>query len=362
VATPNDAKFGERLCCKVASSPSRETYGGISKPKAALKHTFRKRAQLQSSSSMQRHVFGVVVCMALSAIPCAAFAPALPLVRSPGMRLSTARPVLRQQQAAVPRMALMGFDMGTALALAQAVNDVIAVPGVVSSYYMGALDANAMAVDSATAAFLYALGVITSSAISGKWEKNMVKHVSKWSALGVVDGVCTHSWYEVLQRAADSVALDKVPEAASMMLATSVLYTPLYCAGFLGLLSLLDGRGWRGAQERLRLDWSALLRKTLKVWMPVNVLLFGLVPLQARTIVSMGVHFLFLVVIALWDAAIRESRAQGTAAGPVLPDMGSANDVLNLKLATAFVPVDGQRELGLSAVSNNVESLPVREP
>jgi len=309
---------------------------------------------------MQRSCLGFVLCMALSASPCAAFAPSLvrlPLVRTPVMRLSTARPVLRQKQRTAPRM----FDMGTALALAQAVNDVIAAPGVVTSYYIGALDANALAVDSATAAFLYGLGVVTSSAISGKWEQNMVKHVAKWSALGVVDGVCTHSWYELLQSCANSAALDKASEAASMMLATSVLYTPLYCAGFLGLLSLIDGQGWRGAQERLRLDWWALLQKTLKVWMPVNVLLFGFVPLQARTLVSMGVHFMFLVAIALWDAAIRESRALGTAAGPVSPDLGSANDVLNLKLATAFVPVDGGRELGLSAVSNDIESLPVTE-
>ena len=102
-----------------------------------------------------------------------------------------------------------------------------------------------------------------------------------------------------------------------------------------------------------------LLQKTTKVWVPVNVLLFGLIPLQARTMVSMGIHYLFLVGIALWDAAMRESRAQGAAAGPVLPEIGSANDVLNLKLATAFTPVDGQRELGLSAVSSDIASLPV---
>jgi protein Mpv17 len=295
---------------------------------------------------MTRHAYILaVLCLFASARPCAAFSPALaklPLSR-PATKLSSPRIWPR-----APRMS-MNMDIGTTLSIAQAANDILAAPGTAYSYYLGALDANAMAVDSTTAAFLYGLGTVTSSAISNKWERNMVQKVSTWSALGVLDGICTHSWYELIQGVADAIQVDKVTESVVMMLSTSLLYTPVYCAGFLVCLSLLEGKGWNGAMERLQLDYSALFTKTTKVWGPTNALLFGLVPLHLRTLTSMGIHYVFLVGLALWDAALRESRSQGTAAGPEMPEPGSASEVLNLRLATAFVPVDCQRDLDVLA-------------
>ena len=39
------------------------------------------------------------------------------------------------------------------------------------------------------------------------------------------------------------------------------------------------------------------------MWGPVNLLLFTVVPLQMRTVVSMCIHYFFLVGLALWDVA-----------------------------------------------------------
>lgn len=63
-------------------------------------------------------------------------------------------------------------------------------------------------------------------------------------------------------------------------------------------------------------------------------------PLHVRTIVSMGIHFVFLVCLALWDAALRERRAMPAAFGPDTAEAGSARGVQQLKMATAFVPVE----------------------
>lgn len=235
---------------------------------------------------------------------------------------------------------MLGVDLSVPLALAQVTNDILAAPGAAYSWYLGALDTDALAVDTATASALYALGVVTSSAISNKWEPDMTRHVAKWAALGVADGFCTHSWYGFIQGVANSVEMPRAAEALAMTVTSSTLYTPVYCTGFLVLLSLLEGKGVSGAVERTRLDFQELVWKTTKVWGPTNFLLFGLVPLHVRTAVSMGIHFVFLVGLALWDAAIRERRSMPSAVGPDTAEAGSASGVLQLKMATAFVPVE----------------------
>ena len=269
--------------------------------------------------------------------PCAAFAPSLSRMPAHRSLQSGCRQKLR-----APSMVL---DLSTTLALAQTVNDVAAAPHAAYSWYLGALDTNAMVVDSATASFLYGLGKITSAAISKKKEPDMAKFIARWSALGVADGVCTHWWYGLLQGVADGVEMDKGAEALAMTVASSTLYTPVYCAGFLVLLSLLEGKGWNGAMLRAKTDGEELFWKTTKVWGPTNALLFGLVPLHLRTIVSMGIHYVFLVGLALWDASLRDSRATMTASGPESADYANVGDA-QLRLATAFRAVDSDLSLG----------------
>ena len=287
----------------------------------------------------------MVISLSLS---CAAFSPVhrparLPAQRSfarlpaeslSGRALHPARP--RAHSAAL-RM-VSEFDM---LTLAQVVGTIVEAPQLAYSSYMGALDTNALAVDSVTASLLYACGKATSSAISKKSEDDMLRFLVNWAMLGVIDGVCTHEWYGFIQGVADDAQVGKLAEAFAMTLTSSLLYTPLYCAGFLALLSLLEGRGWQAATERVRLDLRELFAKTTQVWGPTNLLLFGLVPLHLRTVVSMAIHYVFLVGLALWDAAARDSRearSRTPAAGPEGVNAGSMSDMLNLRVATAFKP------------------------
>ena len=49
------------------------------------------------------------------------------------------------------------------------------------------------------------------------------------------------------------------------------------------------------------------------------MILFGLVPLELRTLACMGFHYVFLVGLALWDSAAQTSReVQATSAGRIL--------------------------------------------
>ena len=275
------------------------------------------------------------------AAPCTGFAPALnriPSLRSRAPSLRNEKRLLNAQS--TPLRMVSEFDM---LYLAQAVGTIAEAPALAYSSYMGALDANALAVDTVTAATLYALGKATSAAISKKSEGDMVRFLANWAMLGVVDGVCTHKWYGFIQGVADEAQAGKIAEAVGMTLASSFLYTPAYCASFLLLLSLVEGKGWHTATERVRLDLGELFAKSTKVWGPTNLLLFGLVPLHLRTVVSMAIHYVFLVGLALWDAAVCDSRANSppvstAAAGPEGADAGSMSEILNLRVATAFQP------------------------
>lgn len=240
------------------------------------------------------------------------------------------------------RMGLGGADgIHTMLALAQAAQTLVAAPHTAASWYWGALDEHALAVDSATAAALYVLGKWTSSAIAGTRDPDAARVLANWSVLGVADGACTHCWYGFLQDVADRAGVDHVTESVGMTLTSSLLYSPVYCAGFLVLLSLVEGAGWSGAEQRVRLDWADLFRRSSAVWGPTNLLLFAAVPLNIRTAVSMGIHYVFLVGVALWDAAVRAGRTQSTAAAG--PDSGGSPatahatpELQGLRAATAF--------------------------
>jgi len=91
---------------------------------------------------------------------------------------------------------------------------------------------------------------------------------------------------------------------------------------FPGALSLLEGKGFRGAKARLARDFNSLSAKSIKVWGVANIPLFLFVPLHMRVVVSMGMHYVYLVGLALWDANARkqaQAPEQETAWGSEQP-------------------------------------------
>lgn len=303
---------------------------------------------------------GVAICCALA--PCAGFAvlPAAPKISSGGqpgaLPLRAARLVARAPTRGGKQIRPTMADVSTALAFAQIAQSEIAAPAAV---WARALANNALAVDAAVAAALYCLGILTSSAISKRWEAHMHSHLARWSLMGIVDGVAMHSWYKCVQGVADSLNMSVGLKAVFMTMVTSALYTPIFCAGFLFLLSILEGKGLSGAQDRVRADFRELLGKTWKVWVPTNVMLFAFVPLETRTIVSMALHYVYLVGLALWDAAIRDSRA--AAARQAAPGPESANFLVGktihdsqLRMAVAFTAVEMRTDLSLGSEATDL--------
>ena len=106
--------------------------------------------------------------------------------------------------------------------------------------YMHALEANGAVVDSSTASALYIAGKLTSGAISR--QRQTLRWLVNWASIGIIDGLFTHSWYHFIQHAFESWNLDLGPVSEALLLTaiSSAVYTPLYCAGFLSLLSLVE--------------------------------------------------------------------------------------------------------------------------
>ena len=192
--------------------------------------------------------------------------------------------------------------------------------------YNAALEQAPMLVDTGSASILWALGKKTAAGISK--EPTNMQWLANWAAIGVVDGVCTHSWYQALQACMDTniASIDVMGANGLMTLISSAIYTPMYMVIFLTLLSLFEGKGIRGAEERVRLDAFDLTANSIKLWGPFNAFLFSCMPLHLRTFACMIFHYTFLIGLALWDSSIQTTRSGQRAVGQDKTDKTSPKE------------------------------------
>ena len=78
----------------------------------------------------------------------------------------------------------------------------------------------------------------------------------------------------------------------------------------------------------------------------MQLVLDGLVQTFPNTSPQCNEAVVFLVGLALWDAAIRERRATPAAPGPETASFASISDE-QLRLATAFTAVETETDLSL---------------
>lgn len=201
--------------------------------------------------------------------------------------------------------------------------------------------------DCLTGMGLYYLGQRVKGVISKtqpSWDVLM-----RWMAIGIVDGFSSHQWYEVLEQfmSHQFPNSDHWFETVTMATTSTFGFTPLYCAGFLGLLSLLEGKGIQGAADRLKEDYFTLVTKTIQTWGLFNVGLFGFVALEHRVTVTMTFHFFYLIGLALWNEGYLSVGTQKTSAANVQQQAQSFQDINpGLRLAVSYHP-DGVMNKGV---------------
>ena len=156
-----------------------------------------------------------------------------------------------------------------------------------------------IATDVVTAILLYMLGKITSDAIN-RQPLAKARVLGKWGVLGCMDGLFTGMWYRYLE--ASFCGLEAVPKCLGMLMCSSFLYTPAYTSMFVAMSAVLDGMSPKEGLARFKRDVVPLTKATFTTWAPLNLLLFGFVPVQLRVVVSMAAHYVYLVFLAMWDS------------------------------------------------------------
>jgi hypothetical protein len=154
--------------------------------------------------------------------------------------------------------------------------------------------------DVVTAILLYILGKITSDAIN---EQPLAQKrvLGRWGILGFMDGYFTGMWYRWLETVCCGLGLYSGPIMAAI---STFIYTPLYSGGFIAMNAALSGVGPRAMMSRLRRDFVTVTRAGISTWGPLNVLIFSLIPVHLRVVVSMASHYVYLVFLAMWDSGL----------------------------------------------------------
>lgn len=186
-------------------------------------------------------------------------------------------------------------------------------PTIAQLTYMRAFEASPMAMDAGTGMGLYYLGQRTKGFINKSQPTYDI--LFRWMIIGLADGWVAHEWYKIVQHlVVDQTNLGHWPAALLMTFLTSATYTPAYCVAFLGGLSLLEGKGIAGAKARIDSDFLPMCKATVSTWGLLNLFLFGFVKLEQRVSVAMTAHYLYLIVLALWNEGGYKEAAEEAAA------------------------------------------------
>eukprot|EP00802_Teleaulax_amphioxeia_P014809 Tamp_14887.p1 GENE.Tamp_14887~~Tamp_14887.p1 ORF type:complete len:465 (+),score=67.07 Tamp_14887:40-1434(+) len=276
---------------------------------------------------MARSARRVWVALALSAAGAAAFAPA----PAGGLRLRQASRDNQQPSAPRPRkLAVQGPPprdsahfrrpaaaegvsclgalslVDGALTLAEGASVMSVLSALVTAlltapfkYFQACMGAHPIVTECVVAIGLYVLGKMTSDKINGQ---NLAQKrvLTKWGILGFCDGFFTGIWYRYLETAFAGYAA--VQKATAMTLLSSIFYSPLYCVGFLLLRSALEGQRPAIIGARFKRDFLPMCKASFSTWGPFNIVLFGVVPIHQRLVVSMATHYVYLVFLAMWDS------------------------------------------------------------
>ena len=173
-----------------------------------------------------------------------------------------------------------------------------------------------------------------------------VRRVGRYAAFGLLDGCVSHYWFSALDDALPAPLLpptvvpsdgSALPPAimdavlvAEKVVADLVCFTPLWCAAFLfcmeamrsGFRQTTIGFGAGLAAARVKADWFELYTGNVAAWLPINALIYGVVPLQRRVLAFSVATLLYTLVLSAWDAAKAERTTVATKLGLTDADKG----------------------------------------
>ena len=122
----------------------------------------------------------------------------------------------------------------------------------------------------------------------------------------------SHVWFQQLDRAVGLSNL--VLATCAKVLLDLAFFTPLWCVAFLGAMTLMQGQGPREAGRRIRAEGLELYTGNLLVWLPANVVIYSVVPLELR-VPAFGIYNLvYTIFLSFWSER-RHCRAEEVERG-----------------------------------------------
>ncbi|EIN04076.1 hypothetical protein PUNSTDRAFT_93149 [Punctularia strigosozonata HHB-11173 SS5] len=181
--------------------------------------------------------------------------------------------------------------------------------------YNSVLQRRPMLAQCGTAAFLFGAGdVLAQQAIEKKGKNHDLARTARLSFYGgCLFGPIVTKWFQFLSRIQFA---NKKRGVVYMVWMDQFLLTPGIVAFFFGSMSLLEGKGLEGAKERIKENYAPTLVKNWGVFIPAQLINFGLVPPHFR-FVFVGVVSLFwnTYLSAVNAAAKKEEDPDAIAAG-----------------------------------------------
>jgi len=129
-----------------------------------------------------------------------------------------------------------------------------------------------------------------------------VKRRWRYCAFGAFDGASSYAWYEFVDRTIPN-DVDRGEFATTLMKVffDAACYNPLWAMAFIGVMAVLSGRGVAGAREDLRRDWADLYLNNVMVWAPLNLGIYGAVPLDYRVLAMYVCNTCYVTCLSMWQ-------------------------------------------------------------
>ena len=164
-----------------------------------------------------------------------------------------------------------------------------------------------------------------------------VERVCRYAAFGALDGAASHVWYNwlegkagtwcftLLRRLDELQGVDfdavlpsatttlevEVMETVEQVAADMVIYSPVWCVAFLAAMTWMsEGPGRVG--QRLKEEWKTLYLGNLAFWVPANILIYGLTPVDHRVAAFTAINVLYTAGLSRWAESTPEARADET--------------------------------------------------
>ncbi|KAI0759251.1 hypothetical protein BD413DRAFT_598556 [Trametes elegans] len=177
--------------------------------------------------------------------------------------------------------------------------------------FNAALIRKPMATQCATSAVLFGAGdVVAQQVFEKKGKDHDFMRTARLSFYGgAIFGPVLTKWLQFLERLKFSSPTKAV---AYRVYLDQGVFTPMVVGMFFGSLTLLEGKGLREAQDRIREAYTPTLIRNWGVFIPTQVLNFAVVPPHLR-FVTVGVVSLF------WNAYLSSVNAKKHVDAPAEP-------------------------------------------